>query len=290
MTGTWREAVSISPIGVVESQFKDFSQPAPYDAESVVVLREELAKELNGIEHFSHLHVLYRQHRRAQWRREMGLAHSDEQAMREPSAAPRRGLYASRSPLRPSGIGSCVVRLLRREGNQLRVRGLDAFDGSPVLDIKIYIPHYDSFPMAEAPLHWCVRQEIDITSRLLHWDTINVALALGLRAGKRALEELDLARGEAHFAAVCGGPFFAQGVEGVTGCSVLRGTMSFADTAKSVADWSLCLGKAARRVDIRLAERRYCGAAAVLAAPDALLFAAVETQNAPGTAVTAAPK
>jgi tRNA (adenine37-N6)-methyltransferase len=276
---TWREAVSISPIGVVESDFKDFSQQAPYDSDSAVVLREELAGELNGIEHFSHLHVLYRQHRRGEWRHEMSLAHSDEQVLCEPDAL--RGLYAGRSPLRPSGIGSCVVRLLRREGNRLCVRGLDAFDGSPVLDVKIYIPRYDSVPMAEAPLHWSVRHGLDSTSRLLHWDTMNVALALGLRAGKRAMTELGLGRGEAQSAVVCGGPFFAQGIEGVTGCSVLRNTMAFAETAKSVADWSLCLGKDARRVDVRLTERRYCGAEAVLAAPDAVLFAAVETHTAP---------
>jgi tRNA (adenine37-N6)-methyltransferase len=273
----WREAVSINPIGVVESAFKDFSQQAPYDSDSVVVLREELAQELNGIEHFSHLHVLYRQHRRGEWRPEMSLAHSDEQVLFTPEAL--RGLYASRSPLRPSGIGSCVVRLLRREDTRLYVRGLDAFDGSPVLDIKIYIPRYDSVPMAEAPLHWCVRHGLDSTSRLLHWDTMNVALTLGLRAGKRAMAELGLGRGEAHSAVVCGGPFFAQGIEGITGCSILRNTMAFSETAKSVADWSLCLSKGARRVDIRLTERRYPGAEAVLAAADAMLFAAIETQN-----------
>jgi tRNA (adenine37-N6)-methyltransferase len=277
----WRETVGISPIGVVESAFTDFSQPAPYDSDSVVVLREEPAEELNGIEHFSHLHVLYRQHRREEWRHEMSLAHSDEQAVCEPSAGLLRGLFASRSPKRPSGIGSCVVRLLRREGTRLFVRGLDAFDGSPVLDIKIYIPRYDSIPMAEAPLHWSVRHGIDTTSRLLHWDTMNVALALGLRAGKRALEELALDRGEAQSAVVCGGPFFAQGIEAVTGCSVLRNTMSFAETATSVADWSLCLSNGARRVDIRLTERRYPAAAAVLDAPDAMLFATVEMQTTP---------
>jgi tRNA (adenine37-N6)-methyltransferase len=278
MSEAWREAVSINPIGVVESAFKDFSQQAPYDSDSAVVLREELAQELNGIEHFSHLHVLYRQHRRGEWRHEMSLAHSDEQVLCEPDAL--RELYASRSPLRPSGIGSCVVRLLWREGNRLYLRGLDAFDGSPVLDIKIYIPRYDSFPMAEAPLHWSVRHGIDSTSRLMHWDTMNAALTLGLRAGKRAMAELGLGRGEAQSAAVCGGPFFAQGIEGVTGCNVLRNTMTFAETAKSVADWSLCLSNGARRVDIRMAQRRYPGAAAVLDAPDAMLFAAVEKQDA----------
>ena len=78
-------------------------------------------------------------------------------------------------------MGSCVVELLKLEGNRLYVKRLDAIDGTPVLDIKIYIPHYDAFPLAETPLNWCMSHELITTSRHFHWDTVNVSLTLGLQ-------------------------------------------------------------------------------------------------------------
>jgi tRNA (Thr-GGU) A37 N-methylase len=53
------------------------------------------------------------------------------------------GVFASCSPRRPGAIGVTTVRLLRRDGNELRVRGLDALDGTPVLDLKPYAPVFD---------------------------------------------------------------------------------------------------------------------------------------------------
>lgn len=277
MTFDWRAPVTINPVGVVDSEFKDFAQQTRYDTESVIVIREELADGLTGIEHFSHIHVLYYQHRKKEWQKAMGLSSTDDQVLTMPLAGEPtcKGVWTSRSPARPSGIGSCIVELVRRDKNRLTVKGLDAFDGTAVLDIKIYIPRYDSFPMADAPLHWCARHDIDVTSRLLHWDTMSVGLTLGLRAGQRALKELDLSRCEADHASVVGGQFFAQGVEGVTGCSVLRHNLDFVDKARSIADWSLTLTKGARRVEIRLADRLYAGADEVLSLGDDTLFASV---------------
>jgi tRNA-Thr(GGU) m(6)t(6)A37 methyltransferase TsaA len=277
MSFDWRAPITITPVGVVASEFRDFSQSASYDAESVIVIRDELADGLTGIEHFSHLHVLYYQHRRREWQRAMGLLSTDDQVLTIPRAGDPtcKGIWTSRSPARPSGIGSCVVELVRRDTNRLTVKGLDAFDGTAVLDIKIYIPRYDSFPMAEAPLHWSTRHDIDVTSRLLHWDTTSVGLTLGLRAGRRALKELDLTRRKADSATVVGGQFFAQGIEGVTGCSVLRHNLDFIDKARSIADWSLTLAKAERTVEIRLADRLYAGADEVLSLGDDSLFASV---------------
>lgn len=275
----WQDSVSIAPIGVVESGFSDFSQPTSYESESTLVIREDLAEGLIGIEHFSHIHVLYFQHRKKDWQKAMGLSQTDEQVLTMPLAGEPtcKGIYTSRSPARPSGIGSCIVELLRRDGNRLLVKGLDAFSGTPLLDIKIYVPRYDSFPMADAPLHWCARHGIDTTSRLLHWDTMNVGLTLGLKVGQRAMKELDLSRGDADHATVTGGQFFAQGVEGITGCSILRHNLEFIDKARSIADWSLVLKKGARQVEIRLADRLYAGADEVLSLPDEQLFTSVQT-------------
>lgn len=62
----------------------------------------------------------------------------------------RRGLFATRSPDRPNPIGLSAVRLLRVEGCDLFVRGIDLLHGTPILDIKPYIPYADAFPDAKA--------------------------------------------------------------------------------------------------------------------------------------------
>jgi hypothetical protein len=183
-----------------------------------------------------------------------------------------KGIYTSRSPARPSGMGSCIVELLRREGNKLYVRGLDAVDGTPILDMKIYIPKYDCFPFADAPLHWCQKTEMLTTSRLMHWDTMNVALTLGMRAGQMALHRLGVARGEATSAVVHGGSFFGQGVEAVTGCSVMHGTMIFEEKAKSLSDWFVRLEAKGQSVEIRVRDQLYSGADEVLSLGEDQLF------------------
>nr|QNO54880.1 hypothetical protein NLMONJAO_00001 [Methanosarcinales archaeon ANME-1 ERB7] len=61
------------------------------------------------------------------------------------------GVFASRSPSRPNYIGLCVAGLAKLEGNILSVKGLDAFEGSSIIDIKPYIPRIDAFPEAAVP-------------------------------------------------------------------------------------------------------------------------------------------
>ncbi len=273
MNNDWQQPVTIRPIGVVISELKNFDQIPTYREESCLSIREDLTEGLLGLEHFSHLHVIYRQHRREEWKRRAHIPEGEEQftqpLMGEPSC---KGVYTSRSPARPSGMGSCIVELLRRERNLLHVRGLDAVDGTPILDIKIYIPRYDCFPWAEAPLHWCQKTEMLTTSRLLHWDTMNVALTLGMRAGRRAMHELGVTRGEAARAVVRGGSFFAQGVEAVTGCSAVHGTMSFEEKAKSLADWLVLLEADGRSIEIRVQDQLYAGADEVLSLGDERLL------------------
>ena len=61
------------------------------------------------------------------------------------------GIFATRSQLRPNHLGVSVVELLARDGATLSVRGLDAIDGTPILDIKPYLPEYDAVPGARIP-------------------------------------------------------------------------------------------------------------------------------------------
>lgn len=284
MSFDWQEPVTIRPIGVVESDLKNFDQLPTYTEQACLVIREDLTEGLIGIEHFSHIHVIYRQHRREEWKLRANIPEGEEiltqPLMGEPTC---KGIYTSRSPARPSGMGSCIVEILRREKNRLIVRGLDAVHGTPILDIKIYIPKYDYFPNAVAPLHWCQKMPMLSTSRLLHWDTMNVALTLGMRAGKRAVSELGAARGMATRAVVHGGDFFAQGVEAVTGCSPLRGTMTFEEKAKSILDWYVSVESEGKKVEIRIKDRLYAGADEVLSLnDDDLLESVVVTAKAQG--------
>ena len=62
----------------------------------------------------------------------------------------RRGLFATRSPDRPNPLGLSAVRLVRIEGCNLYVRGIDLIDGTPILDVKPYIPYADAFPDSRA--------------------------------------------------------------------------------------------------------------------------------------------
>ena len=62
----------------------------------------------------------------------------------------RRGVFATRSPDRPNPIGLSAVRLVRVDGCDLHVKGIDLIDGTPILDLKPYVPYADAFPDARA--------------------------------------------------------------------------------------------------------------------------------------------
>ncbi|MEM2147385.1 MAG: tRNA (N6-threonylcarbamoyladenosine(37)-N6)-methyltransferase TrmO [Candidatus Bathyarchaeia archaeon] len=102
---------------------------------------------LKGIEGFSHLIVLYWIH----------LRNSEEERRtllvfpRRHTAKTETGVFACRSPSRPNPIGLCVVELLKRENCVLTVKGLDALEGSPIIDVKPYIPRTDSVHNARLP-------------------------------------------------------------------------------------------------------------------------------------------
>ncbi|OQA08185.1 MAG: putative tRNA (adenine(37)-N6)-methyltransferase [Firmicutes bacterium ADurb.Bin373] len=277
-----KEPVTIQPVGVVVSDFKECSRTYDYNNESMIYMRENLTDALIGVEYFSHIHVIYYQHRREDWFKLIEWEQEEPPItipfVSEPAC---QGVYSSRSPSRPSALGSCVVELLRLEKNRLYVKGLDAIDGTPVLDIKIYIPHYDAFPLAETPLNWCMGHDLITSSRHFHWDTVNVGLTLGLRTGVKALQALGVARGEAVRATVAGGHFFAQGIEGATGCSVLRRNFSFEELRTSPGQWKLILTGKDREVEIRLHDHIYSAAAEVLEVGEQVLFASVRVRENP---------
>ena len=70
--------------------------------------------------------------------------------MRPPRGGGKRGVLATRSPHRPNPIGLSAVELVAVESGALRVRGVDLLDGTPILDIKPYVPYADAFPDSAA--------------------------------------------------------------------------------------------------------------------------------------------
>lgn len=272
------EPVTIRPIGRVISDFRDFDGNPDYEGIQGIEIHDDLAPGLEGIEHFSRLHVIYHQHRRAEWMTWAGEAWGGALTTPVAGSPYRKGIYTTRAPGRPSGLGSCVVELVRREGTRLRVRGLDALDGTPVLDLKIYIPAYDAFPDAAVPLRWCQTHDPETASRMLHWATTNVAIALGMRAGLAAMTALGISREGAERGKASGEFFFVQGVEAVCGLSPLRGNLAIATDEGPVGGWSLRLTAAGRAATVRLRERDWRGADEVLAAPVDALFRPVEIE------------
>lgn len=147
---------SLSPIGVARTVFrKKYSIPRQPglcpSARGTLVFRPDpdLVGALRGIEGFSHLWVVYVFHATGTKGWKPGI--------RAPrlGGAQKVGVLASRSPHRPNPIGLSVVELLAAhldhpEGPRLEVRGVDLLDGSPILDVKPYLPYADSVPRARA--------------------------------------------------------------------------------------------------------------------------------------------
>jgi len=144
-------SVTLKPIGIVRSEIK---QPSKRDCAEVIadiVINDDLAEALDGLEEFSHLVVLYWIHRAASGEVPLKVHPRGKLEL------PLSGLFATRTPNRPNRVGISTVRLLERQDNILRVKGLDAIEGTPVIDIKPYIPGYDSVDNAEVP-SWITRR------------------------------------------------------------------------------------------------------------------------------------
>ena len=107
----------------------------------------EFCEGLTGLNSFSHTIILYWLHLRDNEENRGTL----KVIPRKHLGAPEMGVFACRSPSRPNPIGFCVSELVRVEGCTLVVKELDAMAGTPIVDIKPYIPRADSIPDAKAP-------------------------------------------------------------------------------------------------------------------------------------------
>ena len=141
-----RRSLELKPIGIIHSPYKS-REEAPRQGRGRKEICEvevfpEFEEGLKDLEGFSHIILIYWFHK------------SKGYSLRitTPWDTVMHGLFTTRSPNRPCPLGLSVVELVSKEGNVLKVRGLDALDGTPLLDIKPYIPSSDA--VADAKPGW----------------------------------------------------------------------------------------------------------------------------------------
>lgn len=138
-------AYHLRPIGVVRSPFR-MREDAPRQAtvgppvEAQIILRPGLQNAVQDLDGFARIWVLAFFHHSRGWK----------QQIVPPRDRRKRGLFATRAPDRPNALGLSAVELVAVYGTRLTVRGCDLLDGTPVLDLKPYIPAYDAFPDSAA--------------------------------------------------------------------------------------------------------------------------------------------
>lgn len=140
-------AIVLKPIGFVKTTAVG-NEVRDKTRTSQLVIHKELTTALEGAEGFSHLFVLFWLHETSSEERKTLKVHP-----RGRKDMPLLGIFATRTMLRPNPLGLTLVELVKVEGNVLTVRGLDAFDGTPVLDIKPF-DAWDNAETAKVPEWW----------------------------------------------------------------------------------------------------------------------------------------
>jgi len=143
----FQQEIILKPIGFVKTiaigdEVRDKTRT------SQLVISKELTDALDGIDGFSHLFVLFWLHRTSTKQRKLLKVHP-----RRRKDLPLLGIFATRTMTRPNPVGLTLVELVKVEDNILTVRGLDAFNGTPVLDIKPF-DSWDTAETAKVPEWW----------------------------------------------------------------------------------------------------------------------------------------
>ena len=124
--------IQLKPIAVVKNSRSEIKDDDWGDVISIIELDESMPDDaLLEIESFSHAEVIFYFHQVAEEKIQHGSRHP-----RNNADWPKVGILSQRGKNRPNRLGATIVKVLRRDGRQLTVQGLDAIDGTPVLDIK----------------------------------------------------------------------------------------------------------------------------------------------------------
>ncbi|MHA1576340.1 MAG: tRNA (N6-threonylcarbamoyladenosine(37)-N6)-methyltransferase TrmO [Candidatus Thorarchaeota archaeon] len=156
--------MKLTQIGEIRSQFIDSKgtpiQPAYSTANGEVILNDEYVEGLTSLNGFTHMILLYWCHKA-----------KDFDLLVTPYLDDRKhGIFSIRAPSRPNPIGLSVVRILEIRNNRILFEGVDILDGTPLLDIKPYVPEFDARP--EASSGWLTErfsaEEQKIADRRFH--------------------------------------------------------------------------------------------------------------------------
>ena len=128
----------VKPIGVIHSPFREpkdipIQSSAARDIEGTVEVYEEYMEGLKDLDGFSHIILIYYFHLSKRYSLKVKPFMDDN----------LRGVFSTRAPSRPNNIGLSIVRLIKIEGNILYIKDVDVVDGTPLLDIKPYVPEFD---------------------------------------------------------------------------------------------------------------------------------------------------
>lgn len=149
--------IEYEPIGRIHSPYEEEApvQPVPGEEEFAVVLADEYASGLSDLAAFEYVYVLYHLDRADDYTLSVTPPWIDDRSI---------GLFATRAPRRPNSIGLSVVRLLGVDDDRLSISAIDAFDGTPVLDVKPYVDGLDT--KADANVGWIDTDDADDAAHL----------------------------------------------------------------------------------------------------------------------------
>lgn len=135
--------ITLTAIGVVKNNIKKPRFGSFKNEVSEIILKEKFTDALKGIEDYSHLIIVF-------WMDKV----KDKVITHRPQGnpdVPIVGIFSCRCPQRPNPVAVTTVKLLSRQGNKLKVKGLDILNGTPIIDIKPYWPVYDEVKGVKIP-------------------------------------------------------------------------------------------------------------------------------------------
>ena len=138
--------IIIEPVGFVSSPVSECIDENWGEVKSKIILKPEFAGALLGLEDFSHAIIVTYLHE-ANYEKEKHL----QRRPRNLKTMPMLGIFSQRAKNRPNPIGITAVQIIKVGNDYLEIKGLDAIDKTPILDIKPYYPHYDKIEETKVP-------------------------------------------------------------------------------------------------------------------------------------------
>lgn len=138
--------IIIEPVGFVSSPVSERIDENWGEVKSKIILKPEFAGALLGLEDFSHAIIVTYLHE-ANYEKEKHL----QRRPRNLKTMPMLGIFSQRAKNRPNPIGITAVQIIKVGNDYLEIKGLDAIDKTPILDIKPYYPHYDKIEETKVP-------------------------------------------------------------------------------------------------------------------------------------------